>query len=101
MLPPTLPEPCTPTANVSSALPTLRQVDGKKEVRTEAVQLVPVDERLSCVRFRDEEWLAEERPTWPKELTKNVLRYAEEVPQEKVVMPKKGSMPSKGELDFG
>ena len=77
------------------------KVEGERqERRTEAVALADIDERLSCARFRDPDWLATNRPDFHPQLAKAIQSYAAAVPQETIVMPQKGSKLSQGELDF-
>ena len=50
-----------------------------------------IDASLSCAKFRDEAWLAANRPEWPPNLVENAQKYAAAVPQGPIVMPSKGS----------
>lgn len=59
-----------------------------------------VDLTLSCAKFRSDAWVAANRPEWPPALRDAVGQYAAAVPQQAVVMPPKGSAPSKGEVTF-
>ena len=74
--------------------------EGSKERRTEAVRLQEVDAKLSCNRFRDEEWVATNRPNWPPALTQALSTYAKEVPPAPIRMPAKGGPLSEGEQEF-
>ena len=56
---------------------------------------------LSCSKFRTADWLAENRPEWPPTLRSAVAEYAAAVPQKAIIMPPKGSAPSRGEVSFG
>ncbi|KOO21298.1 hypothetical protein Ctob_000153 [Chrysochromulina tobinii] len=74
--------------------------EGDVERRDPGLPLVEVDPTLSCAKFRSDEWLTKNRPEWPSKLRAATARYAEVVPQKPIVMPPKGSQPSKGELVF-
>lgn len=73
--------------------------DGK-ERRTEAVKLQRVDEKLSCNRFREEEWVTANRPNWPPLLKESLATYVSEVPASPIKMPAKGGPLSEGEQEF-
>lgn len=62
--------------------------------------LAAPDPQLSCIKFRDSEWLENNRPEWPPNLRTAVKKYADNVPQKPFKMPPKGSPPSKGEVEF-
>lgn len=74
-------------------------IDGS-ERRDPGVAFADVDEGLSCGLFRQDEWMKENRPEWPPNLRTHLKKYATDVPQQLIVMPPKGSPPSKGELVF-
>ena len=74
--------------------------EGDVERRDPGLPLVEVDPTLSCAKFRSDKWLTKNRPEWPSKLRAATARYAEIVPQKPIVMPPKGSQPSKGELVF-
>ena len=59
-----------------------------------------IDPTLTCSKFRSKDWLGENRPEWPPALVQNVVKYAADVPQGPIVMPPKGSPPSRGEVVF-
>jgi hypothetical protein len=78
--------------------------EDSKERRTEAVKLEAVDAKLSCNRFREPAWVAEQRPSWPPPLATALETYAREVAPVPVVMPAKCPDPTKclslGEREF-
>jgi len=74
--------------------------EGEIERRDPGLPLVEVDPTLSCYKFRSTDWLQQNRPEWPPNLRAATAKYAEDVRQQVVVMPPKGSQPSKGELVF-
>lgn len=55
---------------------------------------------LSCTAFQDPQWVARNRPEWPKNLADQVARYAAEVKQPVIPLPPKGAPPTRGELEF-
>ena len=75
------------------------EVDGT-EVRDRGNALATIDAGLSCGRFRNKEWVGANRPEWPPNLVRSLDKYVADVPQKPIVMPPKGSPPSKGELVF-
>lgn len=75
--------------------------EGEIERRDPGNAPVTVDLTLSCGKFRTAEWLAQNRPEWPPTLRTAVVEYAAAVPQKAIVMPPKGSAPSRGEVSFG
>jgi len=74
--------------------------EAEVERRDAGNALAQIDPGLSCIKFRNKEWLKENRPEWPPQLVENVLKYAASNPQGLIVMPRKGSAPSQGEVDF-
>ena len=74
--------------------------EGEIERRDAGNPLAEIDASLSCAKFRSEDWLIDNRADWPPNLRKRVVEYAEAVPQGPIVMPPKGSPPSRGEVVF-
>ena len=74
--------------------------EGDIERRDSGNALAQIDPSLSCAKFRDKDWLVSNRPEWPPQLVENVRKYAEAVPQQPIVMPRKGGPPSRGEVEF-
>ena len=74
--------------------------DADIERRDAGIAFADVDASLSCGRFRQADWVAQNRPEWPPQLTERLSRYAADVPQKPIIMPKKGGPPSKGEVVF-
>ena len=74
--------------------------EGEIERRDAGIAFADVDATLSCAKFRSNDWLRENRPDWPEPLVARVGKYAANVPQGAIVMPPKGSPPTRGELDF-
>uniref|UniRef100_A0A7S2DBY9 Uncharacterized protein n=1 Tax=Haptolina brevifila TaxID=156173 RepID=A0A7S2DBY9_9EUKA len=74
--------------------------EGEIERRDEGLPLADIDATLSCAKFRQASWLETKRPEWPPNLRRATLKYVEAVPQQPIIMPPKGSPPSKGELEF-
>ena len=75
------------------------EIDGT-ERRDRGNALAQIDAGLSCARFRDEAWVRSNRPEWPLELRNNLGKYSQATTQQPIVMPPKGSPPSRGELEF-
>lgn len=80
------------------------KIEGQKERRVPATSLSPMErspgERLSCTKFRDSQWVEDNRPFWSPRLKADLAEYVAAVPQAPIVMPEKGGPLSKGELDF-
>jgi len=74
--------------------------EGDIERRDAGNALAEVDVTLSCAKFRDDNWVAANRPEWPPQLRAALKSYAAAVPQQAIVMPAKGGPPSKGEVEF-
>ena len=74
--------------------------EGEIERRDAGNPLAVVDLTLSCAKFRDGEWLAANRPEWPAALRVATSKYVAACPQQPIVMPPKGSPPSRGEVEF-
>lgn len=74
--------------------------EGEIERRDSGNALAQIDSGLSCAKFRSKEWLKDNRPEWPPQLVENVGKYAANNPQQAIVMPPKGSAPSRGEVEF-
>lgn len=74
-------------------------IDGT-ERRDPGVAFADVDPGLSCGQFRKSEWVKENRPEWPPNLAAQLSKYVADVPQKAIVMPPKGSAPSRGEVVF-
>ena len=74
--------------------------EGDIERRDAGNALAQIDGSLSCVKFRDKEWLVSNRPEWPPQLVQNVQKFVDAVPQKPIVMPRKGGPPSRGEVEF-
>ena len=63
--------------------------EGDVEVRDEGTALARIDEGLSCIAFREPDWLERNRPEWPQNLREKVRKFAAAVPQQPVVLPPK------------
>lgn len=74
--------------------------EGEIERRDAGNALAQIDSGLSCAKFRSKDWLSENRPEWPPQLLENIGKYAADIPQGPIVMPPKGSPPSRGEVEF-
>ena len=92
--------PCVPFARPQRSYFWYKTSEGDIERRDEGNGFAEIDAGLSCGRFRDTQWMANNRPEWPPKLIDNLKRYTSEVPQGPIVMPPKGSPPSRGEVQF-
>ena len=77
-----------------------KEGEGSIERRDRGYALARIEPGLSCTSFRDPAWIRSERPEWPPLLVQRVKEYADSVPQQPIIMPKKGSPPSDGEVNF-
>ena len=55
---------------------------------------------LSCTAFEDPAWVAKYRPEWPKNLVEELKTFTSEVKQPEYPLPKKGTPPTRGEVEF-
>ena len=55
---------------------------------------------LSCGAFRSADWVSKYRPEWPPNLAAEMKQYAAEVAPPDVLLPPKGTPPTRGEVEF-
>ncbi len=79
------------TQRPQSAYAWYKYGEGGFERRNPGSPLATVEPGLSCAKYRQADWLRANRPEWPPALVANAEKYAAAVPQEPIVIPKKGS----------